>query len=430
MYNRYQNWVGGLNGDWLISRQRYFGVPIPLWYRLDDDANPLYDDILTPDEGQLPIDPSTSCPVGFTEDQRGKSGGFIGDPDVMDTWATSSLTPHIAGGWVDDPDLFARVFPMDMRPQAHDIIRTWLFGSVVRSHHEHGCLPWTHAAISGWILDPERKKMSKSKGNVVTPINLLEEFGTDAVRYWAASARAGVDTAFNDGQMKIGRKLCTKLLNATKFVLGFGAPPADAVPEAPIDRAMLARLAEVVEEATRALDEFDYARAMERTEAFFWWFCDDYVELVKGRAYGTQGDDAAHSARAALRQALDIVHRLFAPFLPFVTEEVWSWWRDGSVHSSTWPEATGSGLGDVSLLAPVSEVLAVVRRAKTEAKLSQRAAVDELTVEGPPEVLAAIEACRTDLAEAGGVSQFSLSEGINLLTSVRLAPSTDARTAH
>jgi valyl-tRNA synthetase len=294
MFNRYQNWVGGLNGDWLISRQRFFGVPIPLWYRLDDEANPRYDEILTPDHERLPVDPSTTCPSGFTEDQRGKPGGFIGDPDVMDTWATSSLTPHIAGGWVDDPDLFARVFPMDMRPQAHDIIRTWLFGSVVRSHHEHGCLPWSHAAISGWILDPDRKKMSKSVGNVVTPINLLQDFGTDAVRYWAASARAGVDTAFDDGQMKIGRKLGTKLLNATKFVLGFGAPPDDAVPEAAIDRAMLARLADVVDESTRALDDFDYARAMERTEAFFWWFCDDYVELVKGRAYGTQGDAAAH----------------------------------------------------------------------------------------------------------------------------------------
>ncbi|MEY2417234.1 MAG: valyl-tRNA synthetase, partial [Ilumatobacteraceae bacterium] len=430
MHNRYQNWVGGLNGDWLISRQRFFGVPIPLWYRLDDDGNPMYDEILTPDEAQLPIDPSTSYPTGFTEDQRGKPGGFIGDPDVMDTWATSSMTPHIAGGWVDDPDLFARVFPMDMRPQSHDIIRTWLFGSVVRSHHEHGCLPWAHAAISGWILDPERKKMSKSVGNVVTPLPLLEEYGTDAVRYWAASARPGVDTAFDDGQMKIGRKLGTKLLNASKFVLGFGEPPTGA-PTAAIDQAMLARLADVVDEATRSLDDFDYARALERTEAFFWWFCDDYVELVKGRAYGTQGDDAAHSARAALRQALDVMLRLLAPFLPFVTEEVWSWWREGSVHASTWPAAeTFTAAGDVSLLAPVSEVLGAVRRAKTESKLSQRAAVEELILEGPADALAAIEACRADLAEAGGIATFTLSEGPALSTTVRLSPSTDSTVAH
>jgi valyl-tRNA synthetase len=341
------------------------------------------------------------------------------------------MTPHIAGGWIDDPDLFARVFPMDMRPQAHDIIRTWLFGSVVRSHHEHGCLPWAHAAISGWILDPERKKMAKSVGNVVTPLPLLEEYGTDAVRYWAASARPGVDTAFDDGQMKIGRKLGTKLLNASKFVLGFGEPPDSASPTAAIDQAMLARLGEVVDESTRSLDDFDYARALERTEAFFWWFCDDYVELVKGRAYGTQGDNAAHSARAALRQALDVMLRLFAPFVPFVTEEVWSWWRAGSVHSSPWPAADGlESTGDASLLVPVSEVLAAVRRAKTEAKLSQRAAVDELIVDGPSAALAALEACRTDLEEAGGIAKFTMSQGTTLTTTVRLAPSTDARVAH
>jgi valyl-tRNA synthetase len=194
---------------------------------------------------------------------------------------------------------------------------------------------------------------------------------------------------------------------------------------------MLARLADVVDEATRSLDDFDYARALERTEAFFWWFCDDYVELVKGRAYGTQGDDAAHSARAALRQALDVMLRLLAPFLPFVTEEVWSWWREGSVHASTWPAAeTFTAAGDVSLLAPVSEVLGAVRRAKTESKLSQRAAVEELILEGPADALAAIEACRADLAEAGGITTFTLSEGPALSTTVRLSPSTDSTVAH
>ncbi|HEY7627768.1 MAG TPA: valine--tRNA ligase, partial [Ilumatobacteraceae bacterium] len=431
MLNRYENWVGGLNGDWLISRQRYFGVPIPLWYRLDADGEPIYDDVLVPDAARLPIDPSTQCPTGFNEDERGKPGGFIGDPDVMDTWATSSLTPHIAGGWVDDPDLFSRVFPMNMRPQSHDIIRTWLFGSVVRSHHEHGCLPWSDAAISGWILDPDRKKMSKSKGNVVTPIEPLEKYGTDAVRYWAASGRPGVDTAFEEGQMKIGRKLCTKILNASKFVLGFGEPPDGTEPSAPIDRAMLARLADVINDATRAFDDYDYARALERTEEFFWWFCDDYVELVKGRAYGTHGDDAAQSARAALRTALSVVHRLFAPFLPFVAEEVWSWWQDGSVHSQSWPDpAPLASLGDVSMLEPVSEVLATIRRAKTEAKLSQRAAVEELIVDAPPAVLASLEACRADLLEAGGVGTFTLSSGETLMTAVRLAPSTEDRTAN
>ncbi len=422
MQHRYDNWVGGLNGDWLISRQRYFGVPIPLWYRLDADGNVRYDEVLTPSEDSLPVDPSTDCPAGFDEAQRGRPGGFVGDPDVMDTWATSSLTPQIAGQWEEPGDLFARVFPMDVRPQGHDIIRTWLFSTAVRAHHEFGCAPWRHAALSGWILDPDRKKMSKSKGNTVTPIDLLEKYGTDAVRYWAASGRPGVDTAFDEGQMTIGRKLAMKLLNASKFVLGFGEPPAGAVPSAPVDLAMLARLNEVVADATRAFDEFDYARALERTEQFFWWFCDDYVELVKGRAYGTQGADAAASAQAALRTALDVTLRLFAPVMPFVTDEVWSWWHTATVHGEPWPVAVDAD-GDVSILPVISDVLARVRRTKTEAKLSQRAEVERLLVGGTPIAVAALRAVEADLREAGSIAavEYDDRDGADLHCAVTLA---------
>jgi valyl-tRNA synthetase len=414
MRHRYENWVGGLNGDWLISRQRFFGVPIPTWYRLDADGFPVYGEVLVPTEAELPIDPSVDCPAGFTNDQRGVPGGFIGDPDVMDTWATSSLTPHVAGRWEDDTDLFERIFPMDMRPQGHDIIRTWLFSTMVRSHHEHGTPPWKHVALSGWILDPDRKKMSKSKGNVVTPLNLLEQYGTDAVRYWASNGRPGVDTAFDEGQMKIGRKLATKILNATKFVLTF--PDTEGEVTNRLDQLMLDRVGTTVAEATAAFEEFDYARALEKTEALFWWFCDDYVELVKGRAYA--GDA---SAVTALRTALDTLLRLFAPFVPFVTEEVWNWWRTGSVHAQPWPSLPTVG-ADQLPVDVTCEVLAAVRRAKTEARTSQRAVVSHLVVNAPAESLSALQIGLPDLLTAGTIHDVVLNEAEMFSVSATVVP--------
>jgi valyl-tRNA synthetase len=409
---RYANWVNGLTGDWLISRQRFFGVPIPVWYPLDSQGRPRYDKPLLPNESDLPVDPTSQAPPGYQEEQRGQADGFIADTDVMDTWATSSLTPHIAGRWSIDDDLFHRVFPMDLRPQGHDIIRTWLFSTIVRAHLENNSLPWRHAAISGWILDPDRKKMSKSKGNVVTPLDLLERHGSDAVRYWAASGRPGTDTAYDEAQMRVGRRLAVKILNASRFVLGLGARKDTAAVTDALDRAMLAELAAVVDEATNSFDGYDYARALERTERFFWMFCDDYVELVKVRAYGEYGDEAANSARAALAVALSTLLRLFAPFMPFTTEEVWSWWRPGSVHRASWPSARElyelCGDGDPRILSTAAEVIRAVRKSKSEAKLSMRAQVAHLTVRGSQPCLTLFEEARRDVQAAGRISQIDV----------------------
>jgi len=382
MAHRLENWVNGLSGDWCVSRQRFFGVPFPVWYPVGADGAIDYTNPLVPEESQLPVDPSSDVPAGYRAEQRDQPGGFSGDPDVMDTWATSSLTPQLVAGWLDDPTLFAQVFPMDLRPQAHDIIRTWLFTTVLRAELEHGSLPWANAAISGWVLDPDRKKMSKSKGNVVTPMGLLEEHGSDGVRYWAASGRPGTDTAFDSAQMKVGRRLAIKLLNASRFAL-LQAEPRGPITE-PLDRGMLTQLSRLVADATESLDGYDYARVLERTESFFWGFCDDYLEMVKARRYGDFGPEGAASANSAMLVALSALLRLFAPYLPFVTEEVWSWWRPGSVHRATWPTPAevvapigGEDAAAVAVFKDAQTALADIRRIKAMEKRAVKSVIEQ-----------------------------------------------------
>jgi valyl-tRNA synthetase len=427
---RYENWVGGLSGDWLISRQRFFGVPIPVWYPLDADGNPVFDQPIVPTEAQLPVDPSSDPAPGYDESQRGVAGGFQGELDVMDTWATSSLTPQLAGKWETDPELYGLVYPYDVRPQAQDIIRTWLFTTVLRSQLEADVVPWTNASISGFIVDPDRKKMSKSKGNVVTPLSILEQHGADAVRYWAASSKLGTDAAFdpqNPKQIKVGRRLAIKVLNAAKFVYGFELPTgAHQVTEA-LDVDMLAALGTVVDQATAAFEAYDHARALEITERFFWTFCDDYLELVKERAYGTAAD-ATHETQAsavlALRGAIDVLLRLLAPFLPYATEEVWAWTHETSVHRASWPTRADLPVDqtETGLLAAVGQALIGIRGAKTAAKASQKTPVTRAVVQAPAGVRELVERAAVDLAAVGRIQDLSFVDGDEFaVTEIELA---------
>lgn len=409
---RYEDWVEGLNQDWAVSRQRFFGVPIPVWYRVKADGSIDYDALLLPKAADLPVDPSAEAPPGFSEDQRGVAGGFVGDPDVLDTWATSSLTPLIPTGW-PDAERFEKLYPTDLRPQGHDIIRTWAFYTIVRSLLEDGSVPWWHVGISGWVLDPDRKKMSKSKGNVVLPTDPLDEFGSDAVRYWAGSARLGVDATVDPSVFREGKRLVTKLRNAARLIGGFEGE--GGAPEHPLDLALLGRLKDVIRAATDRWEAWDHGGALELTERWFWNdFCDNYLELSKARAY-----DRDPSALGALRTALDVVLRLFAPYLPFTTEEIWNADRPtpSSIHVAAWPsaqeiEGTDDGAFDVAV-----DVLGQIRKTKSESKVSIKTPVELLRVEASDELIASLERVKDDVLTAGNVLKHEfLSNGSTELT--------------
>ncbi|MCP4639960.1 MAG: valine--tRNA ligase [bacterium] len=427
MGSRYASWVEGLNQDWCLSRQRFFGVPVPVWYKLDADGEVVYDEPIAPAFKRLPVDPLDDVPDGYTEDQRDQPNGFTGDPDILDTWATSSLTPQIATRWVEDKERHQKLFPMDMRPQSHEIIRTWAFYTIVKSYLHENEIPWRNVVISGWILDPDRKKMSKSQGNVVTPEPLIEQFGADSVRYWAARARLGVDTAYDEQSFKVGKRLCTKLFNASKFVFGRfdGVDTSQLGPDkitSETDRAVIAELRPLLERATKAFQDFEYAQALLLTEDFFWrTFCDNFLELAKPRTYDEELTEGRLSALSALRLVHRALIRMFAPFLPYITEEIWQagYASDAdmgdSVHTSPWPT-----LDEIAAIpAPTSAdtyeaalaVVEAVRKSKADANLSIKAPVQLVKVTGPAAALDALKPAADDLTRMLSIETLETAEG-------------------
>jgi valyl-tRNA synthetase len=407
---RYRDWTENLSLDWCVSRQRYFGVPIPVWYPLDAQGRPDHARPLLAPRASLPVDPTTQAPPGYDPARRDVPGGFTGEPDIFDTWFTSSLTPQIGSGWELDPARHRQLFPADLRPQSHEIIRTWAFYTIAKAMLHEDQIPWRHAAISGWVLDPDRKKMAKSVGNVVVPMPLVEEFTADAIRYWSASARLGTDTAVDEKVFRIGKRLATKLWNAAKFVL---AQTAEVHPVShELDRAFADELRRVADSASASFASFNHAQALADVESFFWsGFTDTYLELVKFRARGEApgGEAGRGSAVATLRRALDVLLRLFAPFLPYVCEEIWSWvfaeeHGIDSIHRAPWPgEADFRGLGapaDAGSFALAAECWRAINKAKADASVAAGREIERLAIAGSAATLERLEPVLSDVLAA------------------------------
>jgi valyl-tRNA synthetase len=447
MENRYRDWTEKLNQDWCLSRQRYFGVSIPVWYPLDEKCEPVFDKPIVAERASLPVDPMIDTPPGYEESRRDQAGGFVGEPDIFDTWFTSSLTPQISSHWSLDEVRHAKLFPADVRPQAHEIIRTWAFYTIAKGLLHEDVLPWKHVMISGWILDPDRKKMSKSVGNIMTPLPLLEKYTTDAGRYWAASARLGVDTAFDENVWKIGKRLVTKLYNAGKFVLSQTGEVHPITSE--LDRAFAVELAKLVERVTEQYEDWNFAHALQETESFFWThFTDTYLELAKPRARwfedGAQGDRAAESgsAVAALRLGVSVLLRLLAPVMPYITEEIWSWTfaeetGEASIHRAAWPQASEfesvASPNDPESFALAVAALAAINKCKADNEVSLGREIESLSLIANAATLERFAAVEADVLAAvrctGHQSEIDLQleEGVFGVASAVFAPKPEKR---
>ena len=407
MSKRFENWTENLNMDWCISRQRFFGVPFPIWYKLNENLQPDYDNPLFPDESELPVDPSEDTPKEFNENQRGKPNGFVGEKDVFDTWFTSSMTPQIGGKWGTGEDFFDKILPYDIRPQSHEIIRTWAFYTVVKSALHHNEIPWKNVIISGWVLDPDRKKMSKSKGNVVVPNDLIEQYGADAVRYWSANARLGADTANDEQVFKVGKKLVVKIFNASKFVLN-NFHKIDVLDKSniknPLDKSLVSIFNNYLEKITESLNKYQFAEALNLTEDFFWnYFTDNYIELVKNRRLNGSSVDSL-SASTTLILILENVLKLFAPFVPMITDEIWlTMYPDKkSIHLQKWPQKIDVDLNNISSheFEVAKESIASIRKEKTSNEIGLGKEVEKITITVNKEKIEALNQVLGDVQDA------------------------------
>ena len=462
MRKRYEQWVEGLNQDWCISRQRPYGVPFPVWYKVDDQGQADYNQLILPeiknrfykksalldpfnlrvddylknlvrpDEKIQPIDPLKQSPQGFKENERGQPGGFQADSDVMDTWAISSLTPYINSGWIFCPEKHKKLFPADLRPQAHEIIRTWAFYTIAKAYFHEKSIPWKNIAVSGWVVTPERMKLSKSKSNALAPDSLIKTYSADAVRYWAGKARLGQDTVYDENLFKNGKRLATKIFNAGRFVqiqlegLDFSKKESHLKEiTIPIDQAWIKKLLQVQMQAVNHLQNYNYAGALEIIEKTFWSFCDNYLELVKARVYQLKDQAAGLSGQRALDYSLYIFLKLLAPYLPYVTEEIWQSRynkESSSLHSSLWldenslkqmekmlDDLSPPNLNNPFLLDKAFFILEQVRSRKSDLNKSLASPLTSLEITADPKDLKEFELYKEDIARASHVDLKSLS---------------------
>jgi valyl-tRNA synthetase len=392
-----ENWINSIALDWCISRQRYFGVPFPVWYskRAGEQGKPIFADI-----DQLPVDPLQHLPKGYSRNE------VEPDLDVMDTWSTSSISPQLNSHGINDNFMLSEerhnsLFPADLRPQAHEILRTWAFYTILKSYLHDDKLPWENIMISGWCLAEDRSKMSKSKGNVLVPSKILEQFGADVVRYWSASSRLGGDTAYSEDVMKNGKRLVNKLWNAAKFSSTHFNKITDADKKLNLsqlkskitcdfDRYFINKLCELVELCTAEFERYEYSSAMSKLEQFFWsLFCDNYLEITKTRAYGEDQASKQDTLSAVLTiyHSFKIILQLFAPFMPYVTEELYQTLYDdaNSLHKTgNWPSLKDTKLSDVNTQGAENliKILDLVRKIKAQQNLSIKAPINVIEVKG------------------------------------------------